>query len=263
MKREGWRSQSDTAVIEGMRAGVAAAFNEFVERYQPFLLARARRAAMPEWESNDCVAEVLESVALHLIRPEVRPPSGVAAYLARALRNRIVDAARARASRAANELHAADHGRPSYEGAVTSVASQYALESCQLDPPESASPVSPVLQGLVAALSEALTGEEQALLVWEGNLIPHRTIAQWLGISHAAATKRISRLRTRLRALAAEHEAILEPQARAEIRRVTQGRGPPARRDAQPILRVAEHALHGQYYRSETAVSTREIASDA
>lgn len=263
MKREGWRSQSDVAVIEGMRAGVAAAFNEFVERYQPFLLSRARQAAMPEWESNDCVAEVLESVALYLIRPEVRPPSKVAGYLARALRNRMVDGARTRASRAASELHAADRSRPSYEGAVTSVASQYALESCQLDSTEFEKPVPPPVHSLLTLLNEALTDEERTLLVWEGNMIPHRTIAQWLGISHSAATKRISRLRMRLRALATAHRDRLEPAAQVEIGRVMHGRGQLTRHEVQPISRVAEHALHGQYNQPETSVSTKEIAPDA
>jgi len=51
--------------------------------------------------------------------------------------------------------------------------------------------------------------------------MPHRQIAEWLGVSYDAATKRIWRLKRRLQSLAAEHYArISGAHERRELERL-------------------------------------------
>ena len=215
-----WRGRSDRELVVAMRADISAAFEEFIARYRPLLMARSRRFELPQWEREDCVAETLESVMLRLVRPDVRAPREMAAYLTRALHNRLVDVTGLRATRVAETESAADWGHSGAEGTVTSLASQHALESCGESPAGGAGAPSPALQQLAHALVDPLTDDERQLIGWEGNMIPHRTIAAWLGLSHAAATKRIWRLRTRLREIAVQHVRSLKPDERKEIERI-------------------------------------------
>lgn len=213
-----WRSRSDRELIVDMRRGVSAAFDEFIARYQPLLRLRTGRARLPEWERDDCVAETLESVILYLLRPEVRAPATIGAYLTRALYNRLMDARRARQARKAGEGNAADRNNPAMGRAVVAAVSRYSIDACT--PADvSRAELAPGLEQLAATLVRPLTDEERLVITWEGNMIPHRTIAAWLGISRAAATKRIWRLRTRLREAVAEYARSLPPPERAEVER--------------------------------------------
>ena len=208
--RTAWRARSDRELIVAMRADISAAFDEFVARYQPLLLARSRRFDIPQWEREDCVADVLESMMLRLLRPEVRAPKEMAAYLVRVVHNRLVDISKARAAQGA-ESH--DTARLSDGAAESLVAAPDPLDTA-------ASSLSPALKQLAQALVDPLTDEERQLIGWESNMIPHRTVAAWLGVGHAAATKRIWRLRTRLREVALRYSESLAPAERREILRV-------------------------------------------
>lgn len=212
-----WRERSDRELIAAMRANVSPAFDEFVARYQPLLLARTGRSGLPEWQREECVTEVLESAILRVMKPGVQPPAEMAAYLTRTLHNRLVDVARAQGTRAQREHAAVDRSAPALERAVTSLASQHAVESCTADRYAPSPDLPPALARLSEALIKQMTEEERALISWEGNMIPHRTIALWLGISHAAATKRVWRLRARLREVAARHAQSLNAAEREEI----------------------------------------------
>ena len=217
-RSDAWRTRSDRELIVAMRAGASAAFDEFVARYEPLLQARSRRMQLPEWERNDCVADTLESVVVHLLKPDVRAPAKMAAYLTRALYNQLSDAERARQARRGREESAVDWSDRALDGAVTGAVSQYTVHACQ--PADAASlQLLPGLARLAAALVQPLSDEERLLLGWESSMIPHRTIAEWLGISRGAATKRVWRLRERLRRLAAEHVSLFAPEERIEVDR--------------------------------------------
>ena len=213
-----WRSRSDRELIVAMRAGTSAAFDEFVARYEPLLQLRSRRVRLPEWERDECVAETLESVILHLLKPNVRAPATMAGYLTRALYNRLEDARRARSVRWKREGSAADRSDRARDGAVTSVVSAYTVHACTSMNAESLQ-LAPGLERLAAALLQPLSDDERLLIGWESSMIPHRTVAEWLGISRGAATKRIWRLRERLRAIAAAHIRALTPAERLEVER--------------------------------------------
>jgi DNA-directed RNA polymerase specialized sigma24 family protein len=165
---------------------------------------------MPQWEREDSVADVLESMMLRLLKPEVRAPKEMAAYLARVLHNRLVDVSRRRGGREATQHGVADS---SDVDVARLIAAPDTADS-------TASSMSPALERLARALVDPLTDEERQLIGWESNMIPHRTIAAWLGVSHAAATKRIWRLRARLREVALRYSASLASAEHREIMRV-------------------------------------------
>ena len=239
-----WRSRSDRELIVEMRRGISAAFDEFIARYAPLLRSRTGWTRLPEWEREDCVAEALETVILHLLQPEVRAPASMAAYLTRALRNRLTDAGRAREARTAGEGSGADRNNPAMNRVVTSAVSRYSVDACA---PAGMAPTGLPrgLERLAAALVRPLTDEERLLVTWEGNMIPHRTIAAWLGISRAAATKRIWRLRTRLREAAAVYASSLPPREQDEIVRFVD------RRRADPVRITAAAEVTRSSYQTE------------
>ena len=65
-----------------------------------------------------------------------------------------------------------------------------------------------------------LTDEEQQVLGWDERRVPHRQIAEWLGVSYDAATKRIWRLKRRLQALVADYCAHAPAPERTELERL-------------------------------------------
>lgn len=215
---DAWRTRSDRELIVAMRAGASAGFDEFVARYEPLLRSRSRRTQLPEWERDECVADALQSVILHLLKPNVRAPATMAAYLTRALYNRLADATRALQARRSKEEGAVDWSARARDRAITDAVSAYTVHACQ--PVDAASlQLSPGLGRLAAVLVQPLSDEERLLLGWESSMIPHRTIAEWLGISRGAATKRIWRLRERLRRLATEYLGSVAPAERMEVER--------------------------------------------
>src|SRR5262249_13308347 len=145
------------------------------------------------------VDDCLTDVAVHFITSTASPPRSLPAYLARSLRNRLLNGARARARterrddprmrNEAGEVHLAgsrDYARRS-SGAVETA------------------PVSPVLERLADALVRDLSPDERLLAVWMSQCAPPRDIAAWLGIAYKAAAKRIERLRERLQLAAVRH----------------------------------------------------------
>lgn len=217
--RTTWRGRSDRELVVAMRADVSLAFEEFVARYRPLLLARSRRFDLSQWEREDCVADTLEAMMLRLVRPDIRAPEEMAAYLTRALHNRLVDIARARAAQATDEC-TANWSKPGADRTVAVIVPQHAVMPCDDAAVGISSGLSPAVERLARALLDPLTEDERQLIGWESNMIPHRTIAAWLGVSHAAATKRIWRLRARLREIALGHADSLAPSERGEIERI-------------------------------------------
>ena len=255
-----WRSRSDRELILAMRAGASAAFDEFVARYEPLLRLRCRRVRVAEWERDEIVAATLESVILHLLKPNVRAPATMAAYLTRALHNRLTDARRAWRVRRGREERAIDWSHRARDRAVTSVSSEYAVQACMPDDTSNLQ-LAPGLERLAAALVRPLSDDERLLIGWESSMIPHRTVAEWLGISRGAATKRIWRLRERLRGMAAAHICSLAPAERLEVERFILRR---LEDDERCKTRVAAESTRSPYRPGDdlNASSAREGDSD-
>jgi hypothetical protein len=112
----------------------------------------------------------------------------------------------------------------SFESVVRSACSAHALRVVREPEPASEADggtgASAAIARLAAALDGILTPEEEQLLAWHGEQVPHREIAQWLGVSYDAATKRIWRLCRKARALADDAIRDLPPEDRAALARV-------------------------------------------
>ena len=96
----------DQALVAALRCEDEGALREFYLRFRPALLLVARRLRIDPGELETLVDDCLADVAVHLIASNAPAPRSLPAYLARSLRNRVFNAARARA-RAERQL--ADH----------------------------------------------------------------------------------------------------------------------------------------------------------
>jgi DNA-directed RNA polymerase specialized sigma24 family protein len=74
-----------------------------------------------------------------------------------------------------------------------------------------------VLRRVQDALVAATTKDERVLLTWHADGISHREIARWLGISYAAAAKRLWRIRRRLHTVALVAAAAVAAEGVAEL----------------------------------------------
>jgi DNA-directed RNA polymerase specialized sigma24 family protein len=75
-----------------------------------------------------------------------------------------------------------------------------------------------VLRRVQDALVAATTKEERALLTWHADGVSHREIAHWLGISYAAAAKRLWRIRRRLHTVALAAAEAVAAEGVADLR---------------------------------------------
>jgi DNA-directed RNA polymerase specialized sigma24 family protein len=222
------RAFSDNALVEAMREGVAAAWLEFDARFRPLLERYATRVGIPRWEWNTCITDVLDDEALHLVERTHQMPTHLSAYLVRAVRNRhfaLKRAAARRGRRYASE--AADD--PRADGALPSMLSEHSLRAC--DPPRvSEEQVSSrgAMTTLAELVSARLTSDERQILAWVAEGVPHRVIAEWLGINREAAKKRVARLCHRLRQAAVELSKDLPAGERRAFERLVRRATPAA-----------------------------------
>jgi DNA-directed RNA polymerase specialized sigma24 family protein len=209
-----FRVLGDAALIDAMRAGLPEAWAEFDARFRPLLERYATRIGIPRWEWSVCITEVLDDEALRLIERARQMPQHLSAYLVGAVRNRHLLSKRAALRRDTRYAVAAAADR-----AVA--MSEHSRRSS--DPPRVAEErvtQSSAVRKFAELLSARLTAEERQMLAWVGEGVPHRVIAQWLGISREAAKKRVSRLSQRVRRLAAELSSQLPLDVRREIDRM-------------------------------------------
>jgi DNA-directed RNA polymerase specialized sigma24 family protein len=177
----------------------------------------ARRLRVDPGELDALVDDCLADVAVHLITSDTPPPRSLPAYLARSLRNRVLNSLRARARaerRLAGQCRSEEAG-DTPEGAVAACCSDYALRAsgAQVDPP----PLAPALARLANALAATLVEEDRLLAVWLSHCVSTREIAGWLGLGDRAAAKRIERLRERLQLVALRHLEAAEGDDRREL----------------------------------------------
>ena len=199
-----------------MRRADELAFREFVLRFRPYLLDAAARAGAPAGERDALVADVLVDACARLADDRHPAPRTLAAYLGTALRNRWRNVCRGERRRHARDVDAlaAEVADAADEGAVPSLGSEWSRQASR-GPDDDPVPLHPALAALAAALTGELRDDEERLvLAWLGHHVPQRIIADWLGVSYAAASKRVERLRHRLRRAALAHAASLDDAER-------------------------------------------------
>jgi hypothetical protein len=184
------------------------------DRLQPMLMREASRLGVPHGERRTLIADTLRGLLLALARRGATRPDSLIAYATVALRHaRSGEASRrARLARLEWELRqdVVVHGKDVVQPVEPEVASAPA------DPPWRHTRV---LGSLADALQASLTVEEVQLAAWLAEMVPQRDVATWLGITHAAARQRITRLRTRLRRLAGSIAATMSPADQRELDR--------------------------------------------
>jgi RNA polymerase sigma factor (sigma-70 family) len=199
-----------------MRDGNEMAWGEFVDRFRPLLERFARRTGIPPSDWDTCIMDVLGDTALKLAARRLALPASLGTYLVRAARNRHLELRRAAARRdryysSASDANVAEH-------VVVSLCSESTLRASEgSDRPDVAA--SSALARLAALLSAELSEDEVLLLTWRSAGVPHRQIAQWLGITYDAAAKRVARLAHRLRAIAQLRAGSFPPEERPELGR--------------------------------------------
>jgi RNA polymerase sigma factor (sigma-70 family) len=213
---------SDVDLVIRLRTGAPVAFEQFVDRFHPVLLDYARRAGVDQPERDELVSDVLSDVALHFLTPGVGTPRNPRMYLITAFRNRLINGKRGHARR---EHH---HATAVREAALDSDYADDgdAAAGCSEDAVrESRGPgweraVLPRALALLAVhLDEALTSEERQLLVAVAENVPQREVAEWLGVSHVVARKRLERLRGRMMQVAMRYTNALNPDDAREVQR--------------------------------------------
>jgi RNA polymerase sigma factor (sigma-70 family) len=185
---------ADRGLIVAMRCHDRGALAEFYRRFRPVLVVAARRLTADAVDSEAIVEDVLTDAAVHFVSTTTPVPGSVAGYLVRMLRNRVLNALRAR-NRLDNRI--ADSSCTSEHAQRTSAGADHEVER-QTTP-------APAVARLAAALDAAMSEDDRMLATWLANGIAQQQIADWVGVSYPALCKRVSRLRARLRTVAERH----------------------------------------------------------
>lgn len=222
------RALSDAALVEAMRGGDELAWGEFIDRFRPLLEHFARRTAIPRWEWSACITEVLDDTALKLATRRIALPASLGAYLVRVLRNQRLQEQRAATRRAHYYSTAGD--ADTADRAAASLCSESTLRASE-GPVDDNSLASRSLVRLAACLRAELSEDDLLLLTWRSAGIPHRQVAEWLGITYAAAAKRVARLSQRVRAIALLSADRFPREERSEIARFFKRVGIPSQDD--------------------------------
>jgi hypothetical protein len=213
------RALSDDALVEAMRNGDELAWGEFIDRFRPLLESFARRTAIPLWDWDTCITEVLDDVALRFVARRTALPRNVGAYLVRAVHNRRLRLKRAALVRERHYSEADCSTLPSAGYGTVLLCSESTLRASAGPDAAPASSVSGGLAQLARLLQNEVSEEELLVLTWRSAGVPLRQVAAWLGVSYDAAAKRAVRLSRRLRAVAQLKVASLSPADRRDVDR--------------------------------------------
>lgn len=198
----------DTELVSRLMRGDEAAILELNARYAPLLLRQAKRRGLGPAERRELVGEMLTDVVLHLLAPGARTPLRLRGYLVATLDRRLID--RRRRELSAPALVELAH----VEEAVATVAA----DPVERQDDEAASG-SAAAHALAATLRRAMGDDDCELLLWIGERIPQRVIAEWLQMTDGALRTYVSRLRKRLREVARGHVATLPEGERVALAR--------------------------------------------
>lgn len=236
---------TDAALLADMRDRQRShAWIAFHLRFRPILEANARRLRIPSQHWPVCIAEVLDDEAMRLSSDVAVQPLDLPAYLVRASQHRYLRLKRAESSR--SRAHDAASDPIGDEHVVSSTCSQASLEA-SIGVDASVRDVAGGLARLANDLFADLSADDRLILTWLGQRISHRSIADWLGMSYPACTKRVWRLCRRLRARAL---TIAEQYDGDD------------RRDVERLLRRVARVAHGDA-NSQPAGATDANASAA
>ena len=258
-----YASMDDGELLAAMRRDEARAFTEFVRRHHRLLLRYARVARLDREDADALTMEVIEDTVLRLVGVSAVEPRDVRAYMVRAFHHRYLNLRRAAKAREGAMRSAARSGHAELDGQVVAAAcSESALRDARprhLDEERAPTARGAVLR-LGLALDAALSDDERRLLTWVGEHVPQRLIAEWLGVSFAAARQKLSRLRRRLRALADRHVAALDAEERCELEGVLRRTGVPPWEGAAGARRTRGRGRSAE--KSERSGSQQEEQGD-
>ena len=215
--RRAMRALSDQALIKSMREGIPEAWEEFMSRFRPVLEQYARRTGIDDADWSGCVLAVLEDAAMRWAIKGAVLPRSMTAYLVRAVNLHRMTLERDGRRRAQRYERAATsvHG----EGVVLSTVSESSIRYSRSPQSDADETRNAALDRFCRLLREPLTDEEAELLARVGDGVPHREIAELLGVSYDAARKRIQRLTARVRDLVPLVMEQLTDVERAEAER--------------------------------------------
>ena len=213
---------SDLDLVLRMRAGMPVAFEQFVARFHPVLLDYARRAGVGQPERDELVSDVLTDAALHFLAPGAGTPRNPRMYLITAFRNRLLNSKRGHMRRedhhATAVREAALDSDYADDGDAAAGCSEDAVRESR-GPGWERAALPRALALLAVHLDEALAPEERQLLVAVAENVPQREVAEWLGVSHVVARKRLERLRGRMMQVAMRYTNALDPDDAREVQR--------------------------------------------
>lgn len=239
------RALDDAALVRAVSAGVPDALEEFMTRFRRLLFDEAAGQGIAPADCDDCVSEVLSKIVTLLIAGRIGAPRAPARYVVQSFWNRW-RSTREEVERRRDRFDAALVPAPGDgEWVIAGACSEHAWRASRgADADEDEDTISPVLERLVSAFDEGITDEERTILGWLGRHVSQREIADWLGVSYAAATRRIWRLRERLREAAIRYADSLDLAERRELmrffRRSYGTRELPRRSTPDRLPRVAE-----------------------
>ncbi len=199
-----------------MRVGHARAIDESMLRYQRLLFERAKAAGLRRHDCEEAISDVVEDVTMLVVGRRLRPTQELAGYMVRSFFNRLADDAVERQERARFVSENSEAAPGEKESAVLGAISEHTLRSSH-GPDWEHIPLSAPLGKLASLIEEGLTGEEEQLVGWHSKYVPLRQIAEWLGVSYAAAAQRSWRLRQRLRETALQHVSAFSRDEWREI----------------------------------------------
>lgn len=216
--RAAYRALDDASLIEAMQRGDERAIAEFIVRYQRLLADRVRQWRDSPEAVEDAMSDVLEDVAVLIVNRRIAPTRSLGAYVLKAFRVRLSLRSRSDMERRARSVDAAEERAGVGEAAVATSVSEQTMRASrgpEWDPPAA----TPALARLARMLEEGLSDDERRILAWLSNYVSQRDICTWLGISYAAGTQRIWRLRERLRGAARRYAKSYAPREQLELER--------------------------------------------
>lgn len=196
----------DAELVSRLMRGDDAAILELNARYAPLLLRQAKRRGLGPAERRELVGEMLADVTLHLLAPGAKVPLRLRGYLVATLDRRLID--RRRRELSAPELVE-----------LADVEMELATSPDAAREPNDDAAAASAAHALAATLRQAMDDADRELLLWIGERIPQRVIAEWLEMTDGALRTYVSRLRRRLREVARSHVATLPERERAALAR--------------------------------------------
>lgn len=202
---QGSAAWSDEELVDRLMTGEDDAIREMNARYGPLLQRQAKRRGLDPVERREFIGDVLTDVVLHLMEPGTTRPARLRGYLVAIVDRRLIDRHRRQvAAPSTVELDAPDDAE--------------VAEASERAPERDVGPSS-AARALATALEQAMDDADRELLLWLGERIAQRVIAEWLQMTDGALRTYVSRLRQRLREVARGYAAALPEHERAAVAR--------------------------------------------